>query len=100
MNFCTRCNLATQSYTCPKCGAQNLRQAQEGDFCFVAELDLLYAKMLQNTLQQQSVPCVLQPMGSTAIALYSISAQKARIYVPYEYYDIAMELKDTYYSID
>lgn len=98
MNYCEKCKIVTDLDRCPNCGSDSLRVAERGDFCFVAELDLIYAKMLQNSLEQQSIPCVLQPQGSVAIALYAISVQKAKIYVPFEYYDTAREIKEAFYS--
>lgn len=98
MNYCEKCKIVTNLDVCTNCGNNSLRLVERGDFCFVAELDLLYAKMLQSSLEQQSIPCVLEPIGSVAIALYAISAQKAKIYVPYEYYETAVEIKEAYYS--
>ena len=84
MNYCETCRLAVEGKICPVCGDDFLRPIHGKDYCFLAAKEEMWAKMLQELLQNNHIPAVLLPTLGAGISLKSGQTEQYQIFVPYE----------------
>ena len=92
MYFCENCNQLTEQTVCPKCG-QATRKPQEGDMCFVTELDGINVDMYVDALSNNDIEFVHVPMFAGVNWYNKPSSYK--FYVHYRNYDKAVEILET-----
>ena len=83
MNYCIECHLLTDGPRCPRCGSSHLQSVHRGDYCYVAELDEMRAKMFEEVLVSQGIFCLTLPIFGAAMTLRGGCQERLRIYVPY-----------------
>lgn len=54
--YCEHCGLLTQEPRCPDCGSRSLRVPLAGDYCFLAEKELLWSHALEELLTDNGIP--------------------------------------------
>ena len=92
MNYCESCHLAVEGEVCPVCGDDFLRPIHSKDYCFLVEKEEMWAKMLQELLQNNQIPAVLVPTLGAAVSLKSGRAELYQIFVPYAHLEQAADL--------
>lgn len=99
MNYCEKCKLAFEWDICPHCHSSKLRAPQSGDFCFLDERDVIFARMLLDMLRDNGIECFHQPVMGAALAMRTAPGnERYRLYVPYEKLPEARELMEAYFN--
>lgn len=89
MNFCENCNAAFEFERCPICGTKKIRQAQDGDFCFLIEGSTRDCEVLISVLDDNEIPHTAMPFGSGAESYLGKTLNNYRLYVPYAFLEKA-----------
>ncbi len=89
MNYCSNCLMLTKEDVCPVCGGSALRFPEADDFCFLAELDDIWAKAAQELLQDNGIACQRLPASGMGLHLRAGKTMRERIYVRYADYEDA-----------
>lgn len=92
MNYCPSCHLAVEGEVCPVCGDDLLRPIHGKDYCFLAAKEEMWARMLQELLQNNHIPAVLLPTLGAGVSLKSGQKEQYQIFVPYERLELSSEL--------
>lgn len=83
MNYCESCRLAAEGEVCPVCGDDLLRPVHGKDYCFLAEKEEMWAKMLQELLRNNHIPAALLPTLGAVVSLKSGQMVRYQVFVPY-----------------
>ncbi len=87
MNYCENCKLLIENADrCNSCG-KKLREAQEDDFCFLAEMSESWANSYEESLAAENIPCVLSPIRSTLAANWALPATRYHVFLPFAHYE-------------
>ena len=97
MFYCEKCKLLNNDATCNNCGKSHLPTAQPNDICFVTQLYIMYATMYEEALKAKNIPVFSVPCG---FSLNTRASEDRNIYVPYEFYDNAIEIYEDIFSYD
>ena len=97
MFYCEKCKLLNNDTTCENCGKSHLPTAQPDDICFVVELYFVSASMYEDALKAKNIPVFSIPCG---FSLRMYSSDERKIYVPYEFYDEAVETYEDIFPSD
>lgn len=97
MFYCEKCKLLNSDTICENCGKSHLPTAQPNDVCFVVQLWLTYASMYEEALKEQNIPVFSVPCG---FSLRTRASDDRNIYVPYEFYDRAVEIYEDIFFRD
>lgn len=89
MLYCENCKHLCVDDACPDCGSKLLREAVAQDYCFLTEGEEGFIRMLEGSLNEQGIACILIPFGNGARSAFGLSLGKYRIYVPFGHYDRA-----------
>lgn len=98
MNYCESCKCLCQSGVCPECGNDQLRQAENDDWCFFLECNSTFGKMLNEIFENESIPCSMIPCGNGARSALGLNLENLQLFVPYQFYDRAVDLHDYFKS--
>lgn len=99
--FCPHCNLIVKASQCPVCGSKNIREPQQGDYCYLTEKDTIWSGALSDILSQNEIPFVTKNMlGAGLAAKIGPALERARFYVPYSHYQLAQDLDKEFFSSD
>ncbi len=97
--YCPHCHILTVNVRCPICLSREVREPQEGDYCFLTEKEKLWAPTVADILSKNAIPYVAESvLGAGLSARMGSSFERVRIYVPYEYYHAARELERGFFS--
>ena len=98
MNYCESCKCLCQSGICPECGNDQLRQAENDDWCFFLECNSTFGKMLNEIFENESIPCSMIPCGNGTRSALGLNLENLQLFVPYQFYDRAVDLHDYFKS--
>lgn len=85
MLYCENCSAAWEESRCPLCGSTRLREAQEGDLCFLARKGRLFSTMLRDVLRDHEIPFTVRgDLGAGLAAILGEYAESDSFYVPYQ----------------
>lgn len=98
MLYCERCKTICTNECCEFCGNKNLREAKNDDFCILTEIDETSAQMIEDALIEEGIKCVLIPSGNGARSAFGLSLGNYIIFVPFEHYEQAKDIKDSFYE--
>ena len=99
MLYCPNCRTLFDGDTCPDCSSLG-RTPAPGDFCLLTQQPGIFARMLLDVLEQNSIEAVSQAtQGATGI-FSNMNMELYRIYVPLESFRQAEELRDELFSPD
>lgn len=85
--YCENCYRVSESDICAYCGV-SARPAKDGDMCLLVELSTALTESLQHIFQNNGVVCFAFPSKFMS----SRDATAYRIYVPFEFWQQAVEL--------
>ncbi len=71
-----------------------------GDFEFLVEKEEMWARMLMEVLEDNSIPCASFPVYGAAITMKSWQKEVLRVFVPAEKHQQATELLREFFSED
>ena len=86
-SYCENCYHVSESDICAYCGA-SARPAKDGDMCLLVEFSTALTESLQHIFQNNGVVCFAFPSKFMS----SRDATAYRIYVPFEFWQQAVEL--------
>ena len=69
MLYCENCSAAWEESRGPLCGSTRLREAQEGDLCFLARKGRLFSTMLRDVLRDHEIPFTVRGIESNFITI-------------------------------
>ena len=91
--FCQNCNTLSDEKRCPVCGNRDMRMPAPGDYCFLTEQDQIWAGMLSDVLEQNSVAFITRSLlGAGITAKIGPIMERVRFYVPYSAYENAQSI--------
>ena len=97
--YCPHCHILTVNTRCPICLSREVREPEDGDYCFLTEKELLWAPSVTELLSRNAIPFVTERvLGAGLSARMGSSFERVRIYVPYENYQTALELERGFFS--
>lgn len=98
MLYCEKCKTVSAYERCEFCKNKDLREAKNDDFCILTEIDETSAQMIEDALVDEGIKCVLIPSGNGARSAFGLSLGNNIIFVPFEHYDQAKDIKDSFYE--
>ena len=99
MLYCPRCRILFEGDACPDCSSLG-RTPAPGDFCLLTQQPGIFARMLLDVLEQNGVEAASQAtQGATGI-FSNMNMEIYRIFVPWENFKQAEELRDELFSPD
>ena len=81
MNFCEKCNFASEQEFCPVCGSKKLREVKDDDFCFLADSKMSPCETLIDILDEKKIAYSQVPYGMAS--RWAMPLTLYRLYVPY-----------------
>ena len=96
--YCERCLTLFDgpAAACPTCGKRSIREARDGDFCFLAEKNALWGPILADVLRQNNIRFRQRSMlGAGLTSTIGVGMEQFRFYVPYEQIGAAREVLDS-----
>ena len=96
MKYCEKCKSLSEAETCSVCGNKKLREVAPDDFCVLTECEQTYGEMIKDALQGGGITCVLMPYGNGVRSLFGLRLENYQVLVPYEQYESAEELLNTF----
>lgn len=95
MYYCDKCMLLSQEDNCPKCRKKELKLPEDGDFCFLAEKEMIWGGMLADVLKQKGIPYIDRPVLGAGLAMETgFALERYRYYVPFSYFTDAKDIVD------
>ena len=99
MQYCKDCQRLVEESVCPYCRNKKLRVPLDGDFCMVAELSYPEAEMLKELYADNGIVCTERAVHGAGITVkLGINFERVRIYVPYNRYEEAVQLKEAFFD--
>lgn len=92
MNYCEKCNVATEQAVCPLCGSRKVRQAQDDDFCLLTESKGQNCEGLIAAFEEEGVPYSAVPYGSGVETKFGMPLKNCRLYVPFSSLETAKSI--------
>ena len=93
MLYCDRCMVQTEEQACPNCGTKKLRTAQATDPVFLIAKDAIWAGMVEDILNQNSIPFLKKgTLGAGLATKIGYAMEAYRFYVPQDIHGRAVEL--------
>lgn len=99
--YCERCLTLFDgpATACPSCGGKKLREAQNGDFCYLTEKNALWGPVLADVLRQNGIRFRQRSMlGAGLTSTIGVSMEQFKFYVPYEQIEEAREVLDSLFA--
>lgn len=97
--YCSQCNHLVEENKCPFCGNQQLRPANDQDFCFLGEKEQVWATAFGDLLKDNHIPFLTQNvLGAGLAAKMGPALERTRFYVPYCQYEQALALVQEFFS--
>lgn len=94
MNYCEKCHYLLQENSCYNCGNKKLREPKDNDFCFLADLNSITAKTLENSFDKNDIEYVYIPIRLNILNAKFAKDFDHRVYVLYKDLIPAKELLD------
>ena len=89
MLYCGGCCRLFSGSACPSCGAAG-RVPRPDDFCFLTEKEQLWADMLAEVLEENTIPFLQKGKLGAGLAMkMGPLLEQFRFYVPYAHFDAA-----------
>ena len=98
MYYCEKCKQLCSIDYCDNCGNKEIRSAEDNDFCFIAENDEMYSKMLADILENNDIKCVMIPDGNGVRSAMGMTLGKYKIYVMYKHYSMAESIISAFFQ--
>ena len=98
MLYCENCKRVCATENDCICGSGELREPKARDFCYLTEQNEMFACILEASLVDKGIECVLIPMGDGYRSALGLSLGKFIICVPYESYAEAQDTVDYFYQ--
>ena len=92
MKYCETCRVLCVSGSCPICENLDLRDVRVDDFCLLTECTDSFGKMLEFTLSEMNIKCVLVPFGNGAKSALGLKLGYCKVYVLYQHYAAAKDI--------
>lgn len=93
MFFCEKCNLLSSQDICQNCNKKT-RKVCDDDYCYLIDLHLFKAKMLETMLTNNNLEFVVLPTRNDLAghSAFSKEADTHRIFVKYKNYQTAIDI--------
>ncbi|MBR7177090.1 MAG: hypothetical protein IKD26_02630 [Clostridia bacterium] len=92
MYYCEDCNIKNPTNRCNRCGAKNLREIRDDDYCFFGEMEATAAENLKNKLQSEGIGCALIPSGTGIRSLFALKLENCLVFIEYRAHDYVADL--------
>ena len=81
MNFCEKCNFASEQEFCPVCGSEKLREVKDDDFCFLADSEISPCEAMTDIFDEEGIAYVKVPYGTGS--RLALPQSRYRLYFQY-----------------
>lgn len=82
--YCEACNAVYDGPRCPSCGSKTGREPQSEDICFLAEIEAMWARMLEDVLRQNGIEVWSKSTYGAGLVIKSGGLfERLRLYVRY-----------------
>ncbi len=101
MKYCEECMKPFEEDVCPLCGEKG-RELRDDDQCLVCVRPQMWAEMLGDVLEQNSIPCLVSARNGAAMRLFTGGGMmdESNVFVPVPFYNQAKELEEALFSQD
>ena len=98
--YCEKCgSLFEEARRCPECRSRRVREAREGDPCFLIEQNAVWSELLSDVLTQEKIPFLRKSsLGAGLTAEIGKMLETVRFLVPYEFLSQAREITEGLFS--
>jgi len=97
--YCEKCCHIIDADRCPFCRSRKIREPEPKDPCFLTEQDYLIAGIVEDLLQQNSIPFLKKSvMGAGLAVKVGPMLDRIRFYVPFDQLDKAGAVVDDCFS--
>ena len=96
MYYCEKCHLLSETEFCGYCSNTKLRDVRADDYCFLIECEDVFGKMFEEVLQNEGIPCAMEPVGNGVRSHLGLSLGRYKIFVPYHFHSRAQELLELF----
>lgn len=98
--YCEKCKLYFEGENkCPDCGSKKVREVKNDDVCFVIEINMILAGLLEEVYKQNGIPYMIKGRLGAALTLTLGSGiETTSFYVPYSCLEKAKELADDIFN--
>ena len=100
MMHCSSCLILFDGHRCPICGSKNVDLPQPRDYCLLTKKDQMWAGMLEDVLEQNRIPFTTQSHRMAGLSLRCPVSEEVRFYVPYGWYEQALEIEKALFEAD
>ena len=102
MLYCDDCRLAFEgSSRCPSCGNEDVRTPLPEDFCFLIEINAMFADILKSVLDGNDIPSLASStIGAGLRVRGGAMFDRIRFYVRYDDLQEAKEIAYTMFGAD
>lgn len=97
--YCDKCKLIVNEKKCPKCKNEKLRELKDDDLCFLIDIEITWAEMLKEVLENNNIPYTYTKVLGAALAFkMGPLNERYKIYVPYKYFDHAKDIVNSLFN--